>query len=190
MHSASPGCTLLGPAPATYRTDQQYCQGLPLRFKQAAFPQRTAEQTWRCECALSCLTGESLDNHEGHYTCYGPGHQRRPPAVLSGCCLINRLHTAAGTERRAAQTRLNAYHHDYLDPPELSNKPLDVFKRRLCRIFPILANEELVSRAAWTLMVIAIARLGQQLRLPYLDANIAPEDGAGCAFSTMHTHTH
>lgn len=105
--------------------------------------------------------------------------------MLSRCFLIDRIQASAGAKHRAAQTRLNAFHYDYLNPPELSNKPLDVFKRRLYSIFPILANEELVSRAAWTLMVIAIARLGQQLRLPYVDANITPEDGAGCTLPAM-----
>ncbi|KAL3147954.1 hypothetical protein ABBQ38_014249 [Trebouxia sp. C0009 RCD-2024] len=157
MHSACPGCTLLGPASATYRTDQHCCPELPFRSNQAASFQRTAVQ----------------------------GNRRRPPAVLSRCFLIDRIQASAGAKHRAAQTRLNAFHYDYLNPPELSNKPLDVFKRRLYSIFPILANEELVSRAAWTLMVIAIARLGQQLRLPYVDANITPEDGAGYTVEAM-----
>lgn len=190
MHSACPGCTPLGSASATYRADQQYSPGLPLRSKQAASFQRTAGQAWGRECTLSCSTIESLDNHKGHYTCCGTGNRRRPPAVLSKCFLVDRLQISAGAKHRAAQTRLSAFHYDYLNPPELSNKPLDVLKRRLCRIFPILANEELVSRAAWTLMVIAIARLGQQLRLPYLDANIPPDDGAGCTLPAMHICSH
>lgn len=34
-----------------------------------------------------------------------------------------------------------------------------------------------MAKVLWTLMVIAIARLGQQLKLPYVDVNLAPLGG-------------
>lgn len=187
MHSACPGYTLLGPALATYRTDQQHCQALPLRCNQAASFHRTANPFWRRTCALSCFTIKALDNHEGHCTCCDTGNRRKLPAVLATCYLIDRLQTFPAAKPRARRTRLNAFQYDYLNPPELSTKPLAVLKRRLYHTFPILANEELVSRVAWTLMVIAIARFGQQLRLPYLDASITPQDNTACMLLIMHT---
>ena len=80
-------------------------------------------------------------------------------------------------KKEVAKTRLKAFQYDFINPPELSSKPLAVFKRWLYSRIPILRNEELISRTAWTLMVIAIARFGQQLRLPYVDANIALQGG-------------
>ncbi|DBA87649.1 TPA: hypothetical protein ACH3X1_004659 [Trebouxia sp. C0004] len=55
-------------------------------------------------------------------------------------------------------------------------QPLAICKRWLLSIFPLLRNEELVSRVAWTLMIIAIARLGLYMKLPYLDAQVVPQN--------------
>ena len=99
--------------------------------------------------------------------------------MLSECCLAHR-HQTPVVKHRAVKTRLNAFQYDVINPPEPSSKPFAILKRRLYEVFPILRNEELVSRIAWTLMVIAIARLGQQLKLPYVDANIAPQSGTAC----------
>lgn len=59
------------------------------------------------------------------------------------------------------------------EPPA---QPLAICKSWLLSVFPLLRNEELVSRVAWTLMIIAIARLGLYLKLPYLDTQVVPQN--------------
>ena len=59
---------------------------------------------------------------------------------------------------------------------EPSAQPLAICKSWLQSIFPLLRNEELVSRVAWTLMIIAIARLGLYMKLPYLDPQVVPQN--------------
>lgn len=59
-------------------------------------------------------------------------------------------------------------------------QPLAICKRWLLNLFPLLRNEELVSRVAWTLMIIAIARLGLYLKLPYVDSRFAPRNAIVC----------
>ncbi len=54
-------------------------------------------------------------------------------------------------------------------------QPLAICKSWLLSVFPLLRNEELVSRVAWTVMIIAIARLGLYMKLPYLDPQVVPQ---------------
>lgn len=64
-------------------------------------------------------------------------------------------------------------------------QPLAICKRWLLNLFPLLRNEELVSRVAWTLMIIAIARLGLYLKLPYVDSRFAPRNAIVSAMDAM-----
>lgn len=100
------------------------------------------------------------------------------------CRLSSSPNTSVVAKQTAAKTRLKAFQYDLINPPEPSSTPLAVFKRWLYSKVPILRNEELISRTAWTLMVIAIVRFGQQLRLPYVDANIAPQSGTSSTSAT------
>ena len=177
MHSACSGCNLSGPQFATCKTNQTYCHGFPLRSGRAA--SIAAEQTRRREL-LQVADHQAFDQR--HRTLYQlwqapAGRRRRTPAVPSRCCLSSRPKTSVVAKQKVAKKRLKAFQYDLNNPPEPSSKPLAIFKRWLYSRIPILRNEELVSRTAWTLMVIAIARFGQQLRLPYVDANIAQQSG-------------
>lgn len=71
---------------------------------------------------------------------------------------------------------LQALQNDSTDILQPSIQPLALCKRWLLNVVPLLRNEELVSRVAWTLMIIALARLGLYLRLPYLDTQCLPRN--------------
>lgn len=130
---------------------------------------------------VKLLTAGLLYPRDGSFQQRGPapaGHRRRPPAVLSTCCLGNKPKTYAAAKQRTAKTCLNAFQYDVFQPPEPAPKPLTVFKYWLYSKLPILRNEELVSRTAWTLMVVAAVRFGQQLKLPYVAASV--QSDASC----------
>lgn len=79
-------------------------------------------------------------------------------------------------QRHATSSCLQALQDDNTDILQPSVQPLALCKRWLLNVVPLLRNEELVSRAAWTLMIIAMARLGLYLRLPYLDTACLPRN--------------
>ncbi|DBA71337.1 TPA: hypothetical protein ACH3X2_011146 [Trebouxia sp. C0005] len=74
-----------------------------------------------------------------------------------------------------SNTRLRAMQDVGTASTEPLAQPLAICKSWLLSIFPLLRNEELVSRVAWTLMIIAIARLGLYMKLPYLDPQVVPQ---------------
>lgn len=180
MHSACSGYNLLDPHFATFRTDQTCSHRyFPPRCRRAASFQRAAEQIWRREL-LQAVDCQALDHRTGnlYQLGYTPAvHRRRAPAVPSRSCQSRRPKTSLLAKQKVAKTRVKAFQYDVINNPEPSSKPRDIFKLWLYSRIPILRNEELISRTAWTLMVIAIARFGQQLRLPYVDANIALQGG-------------
>ena len=73
--------------------------------------------------------------------------------------------------------------------PELTASPKHPWKackRWLQNTFPLLRNEELLRRAAWTVMIIAIARLGLHLKLPYVNCTVRPRSDASGMCSRNH----
>ncbi len=94
----------------------------------------------------------------------------------------NVLHHAASVNSGHQQqrhwpssTRLHAMQDLGTASTEPLAQPLAICKNWLLSVFPLLRNEELVSRVAWTAMIIAIARLGLYIKLPYLDPQVVPQ---------------
>lgn len=177
MQSACPGFTCLGPPVAVPRTDQSCCHGVA-PAQHIVRHRRSLERACRRELHSLQQTQFTTCQTSSHYLGTAAGHGRQPTLVLQNYFHSFNLQRASLEKQRSRSTCLQAFQYDLLSPSEPSSKPLDVCKRWLYNIFPILRNEELVSRTAWTLMVIAIARLGQQLTIPCMDVNFAPQSGA------------
>ena len=126
---------------------------------------RGFESTLTC---LSCLhdTGPSRCKHKES--------AQSAQNVLHHAASVNCGHQQQ--RRRPSNTRLHAMQDVYAASTEPLPQPLAICKSWLLSIFPLLRNEELVSRVAWTLMIIAIARLGLYMKLPYLDPQVVPQN--------------
>lgn len=100
-----------------------------------------------------------------------PAHLRRGTALSTFTFTALQLRTAlVATTAPQLQRRVHTQALNAGIPlptsPETQN-------RWLLSTFPILRHQELISRVAWTLGVIAIVRLGVFTKLPYVDARFA-----------------
>lgn len=77
-------------------------------------------------------------------------------------CTARRTTAAAQHRRKVHTCALNAV-------VTLPTTPETPKRTWLVSIFPFLRNHELISRATWTIAVIAVTRLGLFLKLPYVD---------------------
>lgn len=107
-------------------------------------------------------------------SCKHKGSAQSAQNVLRHAASVNCGHQQQ--RRRPSNTRLHAMQDVYAASTEPLPQPLAICKSWLLSIFPLLRNEELVSRVAWTLMIIAIARLGLYMKLPYLDPQVVPQN--------------
>jgi len=107
----------------------------------------------RCKYKGCAQSAQNMLHHAGSFN---SGHQQQ--------------------RRRRNNIRLHAMQDVGTASAEPLAQPLATCKSWLLSIFPLLRNEELVSRVAWTLMIIAIARLGLYMKLPYLDTQVVPQN--------------
>ena len=179
MRIACLACSFAGTQSAAPRGDQHCCQEFRDRFWGTALSNLAVKSSWRRKNAGINQPSDAILFCPTTYPCAGCKQHRQILTTLPPCCLFHSKHqtTRHTQNRQVVSIRPHAIRYDLVEPPEPSSKPVDACKRWLQSVFPILRNEELVSKVFWTLMVIAIARLGQQLTLPYVDANLAPQGG-------------
>lgn len=103
-----------------------------------------------------------------------PAKTARQQSPSASNPLQTSLAAHSSTTLRASSLASRAVRDAGLGLTEPSKEPLAVFKRWLQTTFPLLRNEELLARAAWTIMISAVARLGLHLKLPYVDRSMSP----------------
>ncbi|KAL0028626.1 hypothetical protein WJX79_006489 [Trebouxia sp. C0005] len=155
-------------------------------FFRASFVPEETRKLWRRQVDLDCSPKHAVlpVTHRKHTSlasrrCSRPSRCKyKGPAQSAQTELHHAASVNSGHQQQKSwpsNTRLRAMQDVGTASTEPLAQPLAICKSWLLSIFPLLRNEELVSRVAWTLMIIAIARLGLYMKLPYLDPQVVPQ---------------